>query len=93
MMEQEIYAAVTREIIRVSLYSAITLYMMAILLRWTAPFLSLDLYQGYLRAIPVITDPLLKLIRRTLPPMGFTDWSPVAAVLILYVVRVLLVQE
>jgi YggT family protein len=75
------------------IYSAITLYMMAILTRWTAPFLSLDLYQKRLRFIPAITDPFLKLIRRTLPPMGFTDWSPVAALLILWVVRVVLVRQ
>lgn len=93
MTEQEIYAAITREVIRVSLYSAITLYMMAILLRWTSPYLSLDLYQRGLRFIPGITDPFLKLIRRILPPMGFTDWSPVAAVLILYVVRIMLVSQ
>ncbi len=75
------------------IYSVITLYMMAILARWTAPFLSLDLYQKRLRFIPSITDPFLKLIRRTLPPMGFTDWSPVAALLILWVIRVVLVRQ
>lgn len=84
---------VLREVIRLAVYSGITLYMMAILVRWTAPFLSLDLYQRGLRFIPVLTDPFLKLIRRTLPPMGFTDWSPVAALLILWVVRVVLVQQ
>lgn len=75
------------------IYSVITLYMMAILTRWTAPFLSLDLYQKKIEFIPAITDPFLKLIRRTLPPMGFTDWSPVAALLILWVVRVVLVRQ
>ncbi|MCK5861340.1 MAG: YggT family protein [Candidatus Hydrogenedentes bacterium] len=84
---------ILREVIRLTLYSAITLYMMAILTRWVAPFLSLDLYQRPLRFIPAITDPLLKLIRRTLPPMGFTDWSPVAALLLLWVVRVVLVKQ
>ena len=84
---------ILREIARLTLYSVITLYMMAVLTRWTAPFLSLDLYQRGLRFIPMITDPFLKLIRRTLPPMGFTDWSPVAALLILWVLRVVLVRE
>ena len=84
---------ILREVIRLTIYSAITLYMMAILARWTAPFLSLDLYQRGLSFIPTLTDPFLKLIRRTLPPMGFTDWSPVAALLILWVVRVVLVQQ
>lgn len=84
---------ILREVIRLSLYSGITLYMMAILARWTAPFLSLDLYQRGLRFIPALTDPFLKLLRRTLPPMGFADWSPVAALLILWMVRVVLVQQ
>ncbi len=93
MTPQEATASLAGEVIRTILYSGITLYMMAILLRWTAPFLSLDLYQRGLRWIPAITDPFLRLIRRTLPPMGFTDWAPVAAVLILWVARVLLVQQ
>ena len=80
-------------VVATGVYSAITLYMMAILTRWTAPFLSLDLYQKKLRFIPAITDPFLKLIRRMLPPMGFTDWSPVAALLLLWVVRVVLVRQ
>ena len=84
---------ILREVIRITLYSGITLYMMAILARWTAPFLSVDLYQRGLNFIPALTDPFLKLIRRTLPPMGFTDWSPVAALLLLWVVRVVLVQQ
>ncbi|HOC67416.1 MAG TPA: YggT family protein [Candidatus Hydrogenedentes bacterium] len=82
-----------QEMLRTCLYSAITLYMLIILLRWTSPFLSLDMNHVRLRWIPPLTDPLLNLIRRLLPPMGFADWTPVAAVLILWVLRVLLVQE
>ncbi|HDP34033.1 MAG TPA: YggT family protein [Candidatus Hydrogenedentes bacterium] len=84
---------ILREVARLTVYSGITLYMMAILIRWTAPFLSLNLYKRGVRIIPAITDPFLKLVRRILPPMGFVDWSPVAAVLILWVVRVVLVRQ
>lgn len=70
-----------------ALYSAITLYMMALLLRWLAPFLSVNMYaRPYVWLNPII-DPYLKLIRNTLPSMGFTDWSPVAGILILWVIR------
>lgn len=92
MNEPYIQASLFQEVIRASVYSAITLYMMMILLRWTSPFLSLDMHHIRLRWIPPLTDPLLNLIRRLLPPMGFADWTPVAAVLILWVIRVLLVQ-
>ncbi len=84
---------VIQDVLRAILYSGITLYMVMILLRWTSPFLSIDMNHVRLRWIPPFTDPLLNLIRRLLPPMGFADWTPVAAVLILWVVRVLLVQE
>ncbi len=80
-------------LVQALVYSAITLYMMLILLRWTSPFLSINMNQSWLRWIPSLTDPLLNLIRRTLPPMGFADWTPVAALLILWVIRVLVVQE
>lgn len=73
------------------LYSAFTLYMMALLLRWLAPFLSLNLHtKPYAWLVP-LTDPYLKAIRNTLPSMGFTDWSPVAGVLILWLIRSFLV--
>ncbi len=85
--------AILREVTRMIVYSAITLYMMAVLLRWTAPFISFDIYRRGLRIVPAITDPFLKLIRRALPPMGFADWSPVAALLMLWVLRVVLVRQ
>ena len=93
MNDAYVEISILREVIRVFLYSLITLYMMVILLRWTSPFLSIDMYKWWYRWIPPVTDPLLNLIRRTLPPMGFADWTPVAALLILWVVRVLIVQE
>ncbi|NLN94016.1 MAG: YggT family protein [Candidatus Hydrogenedens sp.] len=73
-------------------YSAITLYMMALLLRWLAPFLSLNMQGKPCIWLTPITDPYLKLIRNTLPSMGFTDWSPLAGVLILWLIRTFLVS-
>ncbi len=73
--------------------SALTLYMMVILLRWTAPWLELDLRSARLKWIPQVTDPLLHWIRGILPPMGGTfDWAPAAALLGLWVVRIVFAQ-
>lgn len=74
-----------------TVYSVMTLYMMALLLRWLAPFLSLNMEAKPYVWLTPITDPYLKLIRNTLPSMGFTDWSPVAGVLILWLIRSFLV--
>lgn len=72
--------------------SLLTLYMMAILLRWLGPWLELEMERGWLRIIPAITDPLLHIVRRILPPMGPVDWGPVAAVLLVWILRIILVQ-
>lgn len=93
MIGYTVSAGLFQDVLRATIYSAISLYMIIILLRWTAPFLSLDMNRPWLRWMAPLTDPLLNLIRRTLPPMGFADWTPVAAVLLLWVLRVLLVQE
>jgi YggT family protein len=37
-----------------------------------------------------ITDPLLEPVRRLLPPMGGLDFSPVAAILLIWVVEYIL---
>ncbi len=72
--------------------SALTLYMLAILVRWLAPYIELDLHTPRLRWIPRITDPLINLMRRLLPPTGPMDWGPIAAVVSLWIVRLVLVQ-
>jgi len=86
-------SALQSELILVSLIgNGLTLYMMAILLTWVAPFLELDLRRGWLRVVPRVTEPLIRLMRRALPPMGPLDWSPIAALMVVWVVRLLLVQ-
>lgn len=73
--------------------SALTLYMLAIVIRWTAPALDLDLHARRLSWIPRITDPFVGRVRQgllrlvgTLEPM---DWSPVAALFLVWFVRLL----
>ena len=68
-------------------YSILTLYMMAILLRWFAPWVEIDLHAPRLRWIRIITDPLLNRIRRMLPPLGPMDFGPVLALFLIWLVR------
>ena len=73
--------------------SALTLYMLLILLRWTAPFLELELRGRWLAWIPKLTDPLIELMRRLLPPMGPMDWGPIAAVVAVWIVRLIILGQ
>jgi uncharacterized protein YggT (Ycf19 family) len=71
----------------------LTLYMMAILLRWTAPWLEVDLRSGLLQWIPRSVDPAIRMVRRFLPPMGgMFDWAPPATLFLVWVIRVLLAR-
>ncbi len=77
------------QFVRVLLGSALTLYMMVILLRWTASWLELDLRSPRWKWISQAADPLLGWLRKMLAPMGGGfDWAPPAALLGLWVVRV-----
>ncbi len=67
--------------------SLFTLYMLAILLRWLGPWLSLEVESGRLRWIARLTDPLISRIRRLLPAMGPVDFSPFAALMAIWFVR------
>ena len=75
------------------IYCLLTLYMMAVLLRWLGSWLELEFYRFPLSLIPKATDPLTRLMRRILPPMGPMDWSPLAAVMALFIVRLILVRQ
>ena len=67
--------------------SGMTLYMLLILIRWLGSYLELDFYDSRLRWIPRAVDPLLRIIRKTLPPLGPFDAGPVLALLGLWLVR------
>ncbi len=81
---------ITNELVRLCVSSAITLYMLAILLRWLGPWIEVDFYRRALRWIPRITDPLLNLVRRMLPAMGPMDWGPMASLMLVWMVRIVL---
>lgn len=67
--------------------SALTLYMLLILLRWFGPWLSLDVEHGSMRWISRLTDPLITRLRRVVPPLGPADFGPLAALLLVWLVR------
>jgi YggT family protein len=69
----------------------LTLYMLLILLRWTGPWLELDLQSSRLKWIPAVTDPLIRRLRALLPPMGAFDFAPLAALFAVLVLRIILV--
>ena len=84
---------ITTNFIYSAVYSALTLYMLLILLRWTAVYLELDLDMPRLKWIRKLTDPLIDLMRRILPSMGPMDYGPLAALMAVWIVRLILVGQ
>lgn len=75
------------------IYCGLTLYMMALLLRWLGPWLELEFHGPFLRILPALTDPFIRLMKRALPPMGPMDWSPLAAVISIFILRLIIVKQ
>jgi len=75
-----------------ALASALTLYMVLLLLRWVGPWIELDFQRPWIRFIAKATDPLINFLRRRLPPLGPADWSPLIAVMSVWLVRALLLR-
>ncbi len=72
--------------------SVLTLYMLALTLRWVAPFIELDLHNKKLSWIPRITDPLIKLVRQLMPDLGPVDLSPAIAIVGVWFVRLVVLK-
>lgn len=73
-----------------TIYCGLTLYMMALLLRWLGPWLEIEFQGPFLGLLPRVTDPLIQLMRRILPPLGPMDFAPLAAVMSVFIVRLIL---
>ncbi len=58
------------------------------LMSWLPIDPSSSLYQLLFR----VTEPIIEPIRRVLPPMGFVDLSPLAAILLLWMMQSLVVN-
>jgi YggT family protein len=68
--------------------SVLTIYMALILLRWLAPWLKMDVEGRRFRWAWRLTDPLIGAMRRVLPPMGPVDFGPIAALFVVWIVRI-----
>ncbi len=79
-------------VVRAVLGIALTLYMMAILLRWTGAWLELNEGSWWMRLVARMTDPLVRGMRRVLPPMGPFDWGPLAALVVVWLVRIVVAR-
>lgn len=68
-------------------YSLLTLYMLLVLFRWASPWLQVDLWSPRLRWVRALTDPVLDWVRRTLPPLGPFDFTPIVVVFGAWIIR------
>lgn len=69
---------------------AFTLYSFAIIARALLPWFRVSPYHPVMRFLIEITEPLLAPLRRYIPPVGGLDFTPMVALLILWVIEQLL---
>ena len=74
------------------IYSVFTLYMIAVILRWVAPYLHIELEVGRMAWLKKITEPLLEQTRKIVKPSGFFDLSPLALLFVLWFLRTLIIR-
>lgn len=73
--------------LRFAISGAFSLLMTAILIRVVGSWLGVGRYNRWMRPFYSVTDWLVEPIRRRLPPFGALDLSPVAAYLLLLLLR------
>jgi len=73
--------------IRVLVSALFTLIMMAILIRVIASWFGIGPYRSWMRPLVALTSWIIEPIRRVLPSLGPFDFSPMVALLLLYLVR------
>jgi YggT family protein len=67
-----------------------TLYSFAFIARALLPWFRVSYYHPVMRFLVQITEPLLAPLRRYIPPAGGLDFTPMVALLILWLVERLL---
>jgi YggT family protein len=73
--------------VRFAVSTVFGVVMMAIFVRVIASWLGIGPYVGWMRPFMILTSWIIDPIRRILPPMGMFDFSPMAAWLLLWVAR------
>ena len=69
-----------------------TVYSFAIILRSLLPWLGVDMFHPVMRFLVTITEPLLAPLRRHIRPVGGLDFTPMVALIILWLVERLLIM-
>lgn len=69
---------------------AFTLYSFAIIARALLPWFRISYYHAAMQFLIRITEPLLAPLRRYIPPVGGLDFTPMVALIILWLVEQLL---
>ena len=67
-----------------------TLYSFAIIIRMILPMFGVDYHNPVLRFLVIITEPLLAPLRRRVRPFGSLDFTPMLALMIIWMVQQLL---
>ena len=67
-----------------------TLYTFAIIARALLPWLRISYYHPLMRFLIRITEPVLAPLRRYIPPVGGLDFTPMIALLVLWLIEQLL---
>ncbi|MDZ7725668.1 MAG: YggT family protein [candidate division KSB1 bacterium] len=62
------------------MHLALTLYMYIIIIRAVMSWINPNPYNGFVRFIHQITDPVLGWVRRYVPPIGGLDLSPLIVI-------------
>lgn len=69
---------------------AFTLYSLAFIARSLLPWFRIDYYHPVMRFLIRITEPVLAPLRRYVPPTGGLDFTPMVALLLLWLAEQLL---
>lgn len=66
---------------------AFEVYSVLLMIRIVLSWIRHNPYQPIFRFIYEITDPYLRIFRRLVPPYGQIDFSPIAALFVLYIIQ------
>jgi YggT family protein len=69
------------------LYGLLGLYTLAIFIRIACSFFAVSYGNRWMRLLARATEPLLAPLRRTIPPVGMFDLSPIVAFIIVYLLQ------
>jgi len=81
-----------RALVRLGVVVVYNVFFIALLVRVFGSWFGAFRYSRWMRPAYVLTDWLVEPLRRMLPPMGIFDFSPLAALLVLWVLKTFLLS-